>query len=277
VVMSSSQLADALFRASSFMATPFEKNFDFHNAVAFAGNHPFLPLVLVSLYMAFCYFGSKIMKDRQPFDLRIALAVWNAFLCTFSFLGLCRTVPYMLGLILSTTFEDTVCSKADHSWGNGPCGFWVMLFIFSKIPELIDTVFIVLRKKKLLFLHWYHHVTVLLFCWNSYATMAASGLYFVSMNYTVHALMYGYYCLQALHMCPKSFPAFLITFAQIAQMFVGTGVCIACWYFKLHNGADTCHNDTSNLLAGAAMYASYLYLFCEFAVKRYLVKKTHTR
>ena len=147
-----------------------------------------------------------------------------------------------------------------------------MLFCYSKIPELIDTVFIVLRKKPLIFLHWYHHVTVLLFCWNAYATMAGSGLYFVAMNYTVHALMYGYYCLQALQMCPKSFPAILITISQIAQMFVGTGVCISTWYFMLKG--RSCHNDLSNLTAGAVMYGSYLYLFVEFAVKRYGSKKT---
>lgn len=142
-----------------------------------------------------------------------------------------------------------------------------MLFIFSKIPELIDTVFIVLRKKPLIFLHWYHHVTVLLFCWSAYATLAGSGLYFVAMNYTVHAMMYGYYCLQALNMCPKSFPAYLITLSQISQMFVGTGVCVSAWYFML--SGKSCNNDLSNLVAGALMYGSYLYLFCEFAYKRY--------
>ena len=168
---------------------------------------------------------------------------------------------------MNDDYQSTVCTNPGESWGNGPVGLWVMLFIFSKVPELIDTVFIVLRKKPLIFLHWYHHVTVLLFCWNAYATMAGSGLYFVAMNYTVHALMYGYYCLQALNMCPKSFPAFLITFAQIAQMFVGTGVCISAWYYML--SGKTCHNDISNLTAGALMYGSYLYLFVDFAMKRY--------
>jgi hypothetical protein len=66
---------------------------------------------------------------------------------------------------------------------------WVQLFILSKIPELIDTVFIVQRKRPLIFLHWYHHVTVLLYCWHSYATEASQALYFVAMNYSVHAVM----------------------------------------------------------------------------------------
>ena len=91
------------------------------------------------------------------------------------------------------------------------------------------------------------------------------------MNYSVHALMYGYYFLKALKMCPKSFPAVLITLCQIAQMFVGTGVCCSAWYFTFFS-KKSCHNDMSNLIAGALMYASYLYLFLEFAMKRYVMK-----
>jgi hypothetical protein len=90
----------------------------------------------------------------------------------------------------------------------------------------------------------------------------------VAMNYSVHALMYGYYCLQALNMLPKSFPVIIITMSQILQMFIGTGVCVSCWYFML--AGKSCHNDLSNLTAGAAMYGSYLYLFVAFALKRYV-------
>eukprot|EP01035_Chromulina_nebulosa_P017831 gene17831-23443_t len=153
------------------------------------------------------------MSKRNPYDLQMPLATWNGFLCIFSFIGMCRTVPHLMANILTQPFEDTVCTAPSDAWGKG------------------------------------------------------SGLYFVAMNYTVHAMMYGYYCLQALKLCPKSFPAHLITISQIFQMFVGTGVCISAWYFKL--SGSTCNNDMSNLLAGAGMYGSYLYLFCDFAFKRY--------
>jgi len=35
------------------------------------------------------------------------------------------------------------------------CGFWTWLFVLSKLPELGDTIFIVLRKQPLIFLHWW--------------------------------------------------------------------------------------------------------------------------
>lgn len=172
------------------------------------------------------------------------------------------------------TFEETVCESVYSAYGGGACGFAVQLFILSKIPELIDTVFIVLRKKPLIFLHWYHHVTVLLFCWNAYVTKASNGLYFASMNFTVHAIMYLYFCLQCKRLVPKWFPSWLITVLQIAQMIVGTIVVGASWYFYTYGGQKyapgECHVQISNLIAGGLMYGSYLYLFLEFAVKRFI-------
>lgn len=44
-----------------------------------------------------------------------------------------------------------------------------------QIPELVDTAFIVVRKRKLIFLHWYHHATVLLVCWYAGATKQSAG------------------------------------------------------------------------------------------------------
>ena len=46
-------------------------------------------------------------------------------------------------------FQDTICRHPAETYGEGACGMWVMLFIFSKVPELVDTVFIVFRKSKL--------------------------------------------------------------------------------------------------------------------------------
>lgn len=259
--------ADLLLYAGEFLATPLEYNFVNKATVNFARTYWQIPLVLTAFYAAFCYFGTKVMVNHKAVNCKSALALWNCFLCLFSFLGMWRTLPRLLSMLLTLPVADTMCVSPAETWGNGSTGFWVMLFIFSKVPELVDTVFIVIRKRPLIFLHWYHHLTVLLYCWHAYATLSAAGLYFVAMNYTVHSIMYGYFCLQSLNLCPRWFPAHLITGLQIAQMVVGTGVCALSWYHQL--SGKSCHQDMGNLIAGAAMYASYLYLFVEFARRKY--------
>lgn len=236
-------------------------------------NNYIIPIVSVVIYALFCYFGQSIMANYKPFDLKLPLAMWNLSLSLFSMYGAFRTVPHMVYRITHYTFEETVCEDVYTAFGCGAVGFAVMLFIWSKIPELIDTVFIVLRKKPLIFLHWYHHVTVLLFCWNAYVTESSAGLYFVSMNYTVHAVMYFYYFLQAIKVIPKWFPSWLITLMQISQMIIGTAIVFSSFYYYFVGGEKyrpgECNNVPSNLAAGGIIYASYFYLFVEFAVKRF--------
>ncbi len=253
----------------------FEKNYDPNPIIdVMAGFNYSVPVVAVVLYMLFCYFGGKIMANYKPFGLNTALASWNLFLSLFSFYGAIRTVPHMLLRIATVSFESTVCETPVTAYGAGACGLAVQLFIISKLPELVDTVFIVLRKKPLIFLHWYHHVTVLLYCWNAYVTESGAGLYFVSMNYTVHAVMYFYYYLQAIKAIPKWFPSWIITIMQISQMIIGTFIVGASFYFHFYGGEKfapgQCNNVPSNLAAGGIIYASYLYLFVEFAVKRFI-------
>jgi len=234
-----------------------------------------LPIILIVLYLMFCYVGTNYMSrpDVERFDLRYLLVGWNAGLSLFSFAGALRTIPELMYRISTeSTIMNTICTNPATSWGKGASGFWVMLFVFSKIPELLDTAFVVARKRPLIFLHWYHHVTVLLYCWHSYATLAPQALYFVAMNYSVHAIMYGYYCLMALKMKPEWLSPVIITVVQIMQMFVGVVVQIASSYHYVM-GANSCNMNGANIVWGGLMYASYLGLFVKFAVKRYNMMK----
>lgn len=187
-------LADVLDTIAAY-----EKTFTPFKGVKFANDNFQIPVAVCVIYLLGCYYGQKLMKNRKPFELKYSLAAWNGFLSLFSFVGMIKTAPRLYENI-SKSFVSSICDYApssygistDNFWikGSGPCGLWVFLFIYSKLPELIDTLFIVLKKKPLIFLHWYHHVSVLLYCWHAYATMAATGLYFVAMNYTVIIIKY---------------------------------------------------------------------------------------
>ena len=264
-------LGDAVPMLESTYAQ-WEKEYDTQVVLSMVRVNWWLPVTLTVLYIVAAFGVQRIMKDRKPFDMRTALTLWNMFLSTFSFIGAARTVPHLLYNLYAFRFEETVCNPAPLMFGCGATGLWVQLFILSKIPELIDTAFIVLRKKKLIFLHWYHHFSVLLYCWHSYATESSTGLYFVAMNYSVHAIMYAYYGLAAARVLPKWFPAHLITIAQISQMFVGVAINVASFYYSKYTDVS-CSVKDENLIAGGIMYGTYLYLFVAFAANRFLKPK----
>ena len=92
------RFGELLIASSNLLALPIERNFHPDAAVNFARNNWPLAFGIVIAYLIFISAGSVIMKDYKPFELRLPLAGWNALLCVFSFIGMCRTVklfPYL--------------------------------------------------------------------------------------------------------------------------------------------------------------------------------------
>jgi elongation of very long chain fatty acids protein 6 len=241
--------------------------------------NPFVPLGACALYglciglgQWYFQFGGKDGKGHPQWQFRCSLAAWNLFLATFSVIGMLRTGPQLVHNLVTYSIQDNLCLDPLSTYGSGSTGLWVQLFILSKFPELFDTFFIVVHKKPLIFLHWYHHVTVLLYCWHSYVTTSPPGIFFVVMNYSVHAVMYFYYFLMAVRMKPKWFPAAIVTVFQISQMVVGVIVTLVAFYFYTKHLRDgsSCKMEAENNTAAFAMYGSYLFLFLQFFIGRYL-------
>ena len=91
------------------------------------------------------------------------------------------------------------------------------------------------------------------------------------MNYTVHSIMYGYYCLMILKMKPSWIKPIFITVCQILQMIVGT-VIQSISLYKYISGANCEGINKNNVILGGLMYLSYFGLFTKFAIDRYMVK-----
>jgi len=178
-----------------FKAT--EASFKYLNIIDFHRNHPEIPIIAVSCYLMLVFIVPRFITEKNKFNLKPYFAGWNLFLSIFSALGAYNTVPHMYNALQEHGFVYTICHNPLEWYSAGASGFWLTLFIYSKLPELTDTVFLVLQNKKVIFLHWYHHCTVLLYCWHAYDTTISAGLWFCVMNYSVHTVMYFYYFLMA--------------------------------------------------------------------------------
>mmetsp|Transcript_1961 Transcript_1961/g.3045 ORF Transcript_1961/g.3045 Transcript_1961/m.3045 type:complete len:289 (-) Transcript_1961:287-1153(-) len=245
----------------------FELNYDPVSVLDWLVQWPVIPIAAISLYAIGIVAGKAYFKDRNPWNWRKGMAVWNFGLSLFSAIGFFRILPYLVHLVATKPIKYLFCTDPELSYGSGSTGLWIQLFILSKFPELFDTFFIVIHKKPLIFLHWYHHITVLLYCWHSYATKSPPGIFFVVMNYSVHASMYFYYFLMAMRARPKWLNPIIITAFQISQMIVGVAVTLVAFYYYLTD--DTCMIEKENNTAAMVMYGSYLFLFLQFFVARY--------
>jgi elongation of very long chain fatty acids protein 6 len=234
--------------------------------------NPILPVAAVLLYALGITVGTRYFHDRKPWNWRGTMALWNLSLSLFSFVGLLRTAPQLVHNFNHYSLIENFCFDPEANFGSGSTGLWVQLFVLSKFPELLDTFFIVIHKKELILLHWYHHISVLLYCWHSYVTSSPTGLIFCSMNYAVHSLMYFYYFLMAVGWKPKAFRAVYITVAQISQMVVGVAVtiigCHILWG-REKSATDSCRLTSDNNIGALIMYGSYLVLFLQFFLRRY--------
>ncbi|CAE8678033.1 unnamed protein product [Polarella glacialis] len=250
----------------------FEKEFIGATLTKWCREHWYLSIVVSGLYLVLLSAGTAWMKDKEAFNLKAPLAVWNLFLAVFSFCGMVRTVPHLIAMGSEYGFMYTVCRAATISYGNGPAGLWVCLFIFSKYVELIDTWFLVVRKRNVGFLHWYHHCTVLLYCWHAYVWEMPTGIYFVAMNYSVHAIMYLYYFLAAVMKRPPKW-ALLVTIVQLVQMAIGITITVIHIATMMNRTVPNCDGHLPNLAAALCMYASYFMLFAQFLFLRYCIQK----
>jgi len=249
-----------------------ENTFDGAYLCALTRSMWWMSYVVVTLYLIGLWTGTSSMRHRQPFDLKRPLAAWNLFLAVFSFIGALRTAPVLLTTLNTHGFNYSLCKAAAPGYGDGASGMWGCFFIFSKYFELMDTVFLVIRKKKVGFLHWYHHCSVLLYCWNAYIWEMPTGIYFVVMNYSVHAVMYFYYFLAAVCARPPKW-ALAVTVMQLSQMAIGVAVTISHIRILMFDTVPNCDGHIPNLTGALTMYASYFVLFAQFLAGRYCKRR----
>ncbi|EDV26126.1 uncharacterized protein TRIADDRAFT_24481, partial [Trichoplax adhaerens] len=141
-------------------------------------------------------------------------------------------------------------------------GFY--LYWISKNVELLDTLYIILKKKyrQLSFLHVYHHSSMVLFSEFGYRLCPYPAIAIpLGINSVIHVFLYYYYGMCALD--PANPPTWKkrLTEMQILQFIIGVT-----------------HSTLGYLYHGFCFYGviygfSMLWLFCNFYYKAYLTKR----
>lgn len=224
-----------------------------------------VPWVSVTAYLVLVAAGRKWMENRQPYGLRRYLFLWNIFLASFSIVGTICTLPALIDIVWSRGYEHSVCFNRLAPLQS----FFSLVFCVSKIMEFGDTAFVILRKSPLNVLHWYHHATVCIFSWYSLSIQSSPATWYCPMNFAVHSAMYSYYAVKAAGVRLPSGVSQVITVSQMVQFVAGVVVTCSVTFFYHVRGEDCLINTTCNIM-GMGIYTSYIVLFGNFYVQRYI-------
>jgi len=273
--------------------------YQFFDLAEWMGSNMWIPLSLSVFYLISIFGIQEYMKDKKKFQWKNAMTAWNLFLALFSFYGSVRTVPHVYPVISRIGFHGFMCGfPLDEFVVGSTAGSWCSIFLVSKIPELLDTYFIVLQGKKLITLHWVHHFTVMIVSWHGLASLSLNGLPFVCMNFTVHAAMYFFYFLGGMGYRPTRY-AKVTTGMQILQMVCGLSITLYLMYylysipFKNEIGVPSfikmtnrekgeweiedpghCMANATNMYLSMGIYITYFCLFSHFFINTYVLKGT---
>jgi len=237
---------------------PFEK-YDWKGWTRYGTINWHFPFVVGVVYLALIFGLQRWMRDRPAYKLKWPLFVWNLGLGVFSIVGFYRTIPEFMTILSGEQgFYKAICFR---NGGNWPLAYWSLLFVLSKYAELGDTLFIVLRKKPLVFIQWYHHLVTLAMSWLTAPYVEAISRWYVVMNYGVHSLMYPYFAISVLGFKIPRYISVSITTCQLTQMLIGLFVNLAS-ALLIYFGTP-CYRHPFSIKMSAIVYGSFSILFAK--------------
>ncbi|VVC28064.1 ELO family,ELO family, conserved site [Cinara cedri] len=232
------------------------------------------PWPIISIIVVYLLFvlkiGPNFMKDREPYKLKnimlcynIFQTIYNAFILYWLFF-----TPGSLKYLWNHSCHPIDRNENQFLLHELNKGSWY--FFLSKVVDLLDTIFFVLRKKQsqVTFLHVYHHSNMAVTCWAYLRFIKGEQATLPGViNSFIHTVMYFYYFLAALgpQMQPYLWWKKYLTRMQIIQF-----VIIMVWYVGLLT--FNCEFPKVYMCYMAANVGLFLYLFSLFYSKTYAKK-----
>jgi len=227
---------------------------------------PLVPVVAVTVvYLVGVFTLPSLLRNREAYSPRILKALHNGALSLGSLVLLLLIVESLLPL-LSTGLWNSMCFGDDYPHRKRLLVLYYINFLF-KFYELFDTLFLILAKKKVDVLQWYHHAATLWVCYAQLVGRSTTQWVIITLNLIVHVLMYYYFFQTSIG--GKVWWKKYLTLLQIVQFVFGiacglfvNGHIVAGWLIPGHRGCPGCSPGAS--FVGLSVLASYLILFVLF-------------
>ncbi|KAL1974952.1 hypothetical protein VTN31DRAFT_5156 [Thermomyces dupontii] len=229
-------------------------------------------LAALAAYYIIILGGREVMKNFEAMKLRTLFMLHNLILTIFSGVLLVLFLEQVIPTIYHHGLFYAIC-EYDGGWTQ-PLVVLYYLNYLNKYLEFLDTIFLVLKKKPLTFLHTYHHGATALLCYTQLIGSTAVSWVVISLNLLVHVVMYWYYFQSArgIRIWWKKY----ITIMQIIQFVIDLGFVyfasytyFAHTYFPWAPNAGSCAGEEFAAFSGIGILSSYLLLFISFYFATY--------
>ncbi|KAL4994652.1 ELO family [Aspergillus recurvatus] len=229
-------------------------------------------LLSLATYYVVILGGRQLMKNQAAFKLQMPFIIHNFVLTVISGVLLALFLEQILPTLSQDGVLHAICD-ARGGWTDQLVLLYYLNYL-TKYLELADTVFLVLKKKPLTFLHTYHHGATALLCYVELVGRTSVSWVPITLNLTVHVVMYWYYFQSArgIRIWWKRY----ITILQIAQFVIDIGFIyfasytyFASTYFPWAPNAGHCMGEEYAAGFGVFIISSYLLLFISFYLTTY--------
>ncbi|CAL8122394.1 unnamed protein product [Orchesella dallaii] len=211
--------------------------------------------LFITTYLGSIFYLHRYMQNRQPFSLRIPLFLWNSTIGALSIMALYRIsmeLSYMLSL--PDGFYRSICLREGLHMSSA---FWAVCMIILKPLFMIDTMFLILRKKPVDAVHVIHHTLAILFGALMVKISEPMLRWLGIANMFVHAVDYPLLALRSIKIrVPKSRQ--IMAALEIIQMIF----CLVCTAYTLivRASGTYCVRHSKSVLVTYIVYFGLLIL-----------------